>query len=202
METTLTGELEMRSNSEPLSVKVVRKVAEKDGVDPTELDAPLYDVINPEALDELFEPRRNGERRAGTVEFTYHGYEIVVEHGDDDGGPTITLEETGGSSGSTSGVADRSTGDSTMDASHYCLDCDWVLTDAEEYSTSERSGLAITHHVDTGHTIETADSVDERNTSTDVVDEPAAPVDAIDELSSDSEDEAAMTAPDDSVVTN
>ncbi|KMT45707.1 hypothetical protein EL22_28670 [Halostagnicola sp. A56] len=43
METTLTDTLETRSDSEPLSVKVVRKVARMEGVDPTELDAPLYD---------------------------------------------------------------------------------------------------------------------------------------------------------------
>ncbi|AHF98850.1 hypothetical protein HALLA_08215 [Halostagnicola larsenii XH-48] len=201
METTLTGTLETRSDSEPLSVKVVRKVAQMDGVDPTELDAPLYDVINPEALDELFEPRRNGEQRSGTVEFTYHGYDIVIEHSDD-GGPTITLEETGASSGSTSEGIDESNSDSTGDVSHYCLDCDWALTDAEEHSTSERSGLAIAHHVETGHTIEAADSIDERNTSTDAVNEPAAPVDAIDELPGDSEDEPAVTVSDDSVVPN
>ncbi|SFS70746.1 HalOD1 output domain-containing protein [Halostagnicola kamekurae] len=196
METTLTGTLETRSDSEPLSVKVVREVAQKEGVDPTELDAPLYDVINPEALDELFEPRRNGEPRFGAVTFTYHGYDIVVEHGDDDGGLTITLEDSGASPGSANGSPDRSGGDSAPNASHYCLDCDWKLDD-EGYSTSERSGLAISHHVETGHTVEAADS-DERSASSDAVEGTASPVDALE----DAEDEPAVAVSDDSVVTN
>ncbi|GAB7018289.1 HalOD1 output domain-containing protein [Halostagnicola bangensis] len=192
METTLSGPLETRSNSQPLSVQLVRKIAEKEGIDPTELDAPLYDVINPEALNELFEPRRNGESRCGTVEFTYQGYQIVVEQDDSGGGPTITLEESGDQPLDASGGEAESDGDSVPDASHYCLDCDWMLPADDEYSTSDRSGLAITHHVETGHTIEANDSTTEST----------APTNAVEELSDASDEKAALAATDDSIVTN
>ena len=57
---------------EPLSVLVVRAVAEKEGVNPLELDIPLHDAINPEALDALF--RSDGS----TATFEYYGYTITV----------------------------------------------------------------------------------------------------------------------------
>lgn len=66
-----------------LSFKVITAVAEREGVDPIELEPPeyeaLYDVINPEALDSLFAPRQNGTARAtGRVEFEFCGYDVVV----------------------------------------------------------------------------------------------------------------------------
>ncbi len=192
METTLSGSLETRSDSQPLSVQIVRKIADKEGTDPTALDAPLYDVINPEALDELFEPRRNGESRCGTVEFAYHGYHIVVEQDDCGGDPTITLEESRTQSGDSSGGAQQSSDESVRETSHCCLDCDWELSADEEYSTSDRSGLAITHHVETGHTIEATDSATDSPASTNAVEEP----------STDSDENAALTTTDDSIVTN
>ena len=67
-----------------LSFEVIRAVAEREGVDPIDIEPPeyepLYDVLNPEALDALFEPREGGiPRGSGQVEFTYCGYEVVVE---------------------------------------------------------------------------------------------------------------------------
>ncbi|MFC4437395.1 MULTISPECIES: HalOD1 output domain-containing protein [Natrialbaceae] len=75
-----------RSNTataKPLSYEVITAVAEREGVEPTEIEPPkydaLYEVVNPEALDSLFAPRENGAHRAtGHVEFDYCGYHIVV----------------------------------------------------------------------------------------------------------------------------
>ncbi|MCU4925089.1 hypothetical protein OB905_03685 [Halobacteria archaeon AArc-dxtr1] len=68
---------------QPLSFEVIAAVAEKEGIDPMEIEPPeydaLYDVVNPEALDALFAPREDGTPRgSGQIEFTYCGYDIVV----------------------------------------------------------------------------------------------------------------------------
>lgn len=58
-----------------LSSAVLAAVAEREGVEPAELDRPLFDAIDPDALDALF------ERGSGRVRFTYLGY-TVVAHSD------------------------------------------------------------------------------------------------------------------------
>ena len=71
--------------NELLSEAVVRAVAEvsdrdsggtnpDDGAEPLE---PLYETIDPDALDALFR-HADGERRSGAVEFAYSGYEVTV----------------------------------------------------------------------------------------------------------------------------
>ncbi len=89
-----------RSESSPessLSFEVIAAVAEREGVDPTEIEPPtydaLYDVVNPEALDSLFAPREDGTpRAAGRVEFPFCGYQVVVTS---DGTVEIDDESTG-----------------------------------------------------------------------------------------------------------
>ncbi|APW99205.1 hypothetical protein CHINAEXTREME_16135 [Halobiforma lacisalsi AJ5] len=68
---------------QPLSFEVIAAIAEREGVDPTEIEPPeydaLYDVVNPEALDSLFAPREDGTPRGtGQVEFQFCGYHVVV----------------------------------------------------------------------------------------------------------------------------
>ncbi|MFB1065710.1 hypothetical protein [Natrinema sp. H-ect4] len=41
----------------------------------------------------------------------------------------------------------------------YCLDCDWHLNAASEPSQRDRSRAAIEHHVETGHAIDSSESV-------------------------------------------
>ncbi|AGB17527.1 hypothetical protein Halru_2957 [Halovivax ruber XH-70] len=62
---------------EPPSLRVVEAVAEADGVDPAMLDPPLYEVLDPEALDRLFAPTPTDPSR-GTVRFDYRGHEVTV----------------------------------------------------------------------------------------------------------------------------
>lgn len=54
------------------SEAVVATVANRDGSDPVDLP-PLYDAVDPDALDAIF---RDG--RPGRVTFEYAGYEVTV----------------------------------------------------------------------------------------------------------------------------
>ena len=56
----------------PPSQTVVRAVAEVSGADPLETP-PLYEAVDPEALDHLFRGRPGG-----TVTFDYDGYTVTV----------------------------------------------------------------------------------------------------------------------------
>lgn len=75
--------VERSETSQSLSFAIIEAVADREGVDPIDIEPPtyeaLYDVINPEALDALFAPREDGTPRAnGRVEFTFCGYDVVV----------------------------------------------------------------------------------------------------------------------------
>lgn len=61
---------------EPLSPSghVVESVARKEGVSPSRLTQPLYDSVDPDALDALF-VRQSGPLR---VTFEYMGYDVTV----------------------------------------------------------------------------------------------------------------------------
>ncbi|QLK25269.1 hypothetical protein HYG81_14380 [Natrinema zhouii] len=69
--------------AQSVSFDVITAVAEREGVDPVNLEPPeyeaLYNAINPEALDSLFETRENGKQRTtGRVEFPFCGYQVTV----------------------------------------------------------------------------------------------------------------------------
>jgi hypothetical protein len=57
-----------------VSEAVLAAVAEREGVDETELETPLYEAIDPDALDDLF---RDGR---GHVSFQYAGYVVTIDH--------------------------------------------------------------------------------------------------------------------------
>ncbi|KAB1188656.1 MULTISPECIES: HalOD1 output domain-containing protein [Haloferax] len=58
---------------------VVRAVAEREGVDPTNLEPRLYDVINPDALDTLLATATTDAQSPIIVRFEYAGYTVVVD---------------------------------------------------------------------------------------------------------------------------
>jgi len=69
---------------------IVNCVAEKEHTDPLELP-PLYDAVDPDALDDLVESgRQNGTTQSGRIEFQYNGYTVIVEFGN---APEITVKE-------------------------------------------------------------------------------------------------------------
>lgn len=67
-----------------VSIAVVYGVAAKRGVDPLEV-APMYDWIDPEALDALFDPTAatTAGGRDRHVEFRYDGHDVTISATDD-----------------------------------------------------------------------------------------------------------------------
>ena len=66
-----TSSEETRSASEA----VVYEIADKKDVPPEELNPPLFEVVDPDALDGLFK-----KKTTGSVSFEYHGYLVTVDH--------------------------------------------------------------------------------------------------------------------------
>ncbi|WP_290819322.1 HalOD1 output domain-containing protein [Halovivax sp.] len=64
-----------RGDGATLSLRIVEAVAEREGTDPLELTEPLYDAVDPDALDALFE----GLADDASLTFAYHGYRITVD---------------------------------------------------------------------------------------------------------------------------
>ena len=63
----------MKAAEQTLSEAVLEAVAEIEGVDSSELSEPLFSVIDPDALDTLFQTSN------GILTFSYHGHVITVE---------------------------------------------------------------------------------------------------------------------------
>lgn len=70
-------------SDDPASQRVLARVAELENADPVELE-PLYDAIDPEALDRIVDSIEDG-----SVQFDYHGYTVTVFH---DGSVEVTSE--------------------------------------------------------------------------------------------------------------
>lgn len=65
--------------SDPLSTAVITAIADHQGVGPLELDPPLYEVVDSDALDALFPVQRDGTGSPiGRLTFSYNGYEVHV----------------------------------------------------------------------------------------------------------------------------
>lgn len=60
-----------------VSMAVIEALAEARGVSPLEIEQPLYDAVDPDALDALFE-RGDDALKSGRVVFTTSGYEVTV----------------------------------------------------------------------------------------------------------------------------
>ncbi|NHN58079.1 MULTISPECIES: HalOD1 output domain-containing protein [Halorussus] len=74
-----TAERAPTDRDRPLSAAVIDAVADAADVDPAELGTPLYDKIDPDALDSLFSDRYDGAPRgSGRVVFDLRGYEVTV----------------------------------------------------------------------------------------------------------------------------
>ncbi|OVE85225.1 HalOD1 output domain-containing protein [Natronolimnobius baerhuensis] len=79
MNQTATGLESITGTAEPkLSVAVITAVANRQGCDPSDLP-PLYDAIDPDALDAVFDSTRADGARQGRLSFTYDGHEVVID---------------------------------------------------------------------------------------------------------------------------
>lgn len=68
------------ADEEQLSTAVVMALADVVGGDPAEIGVPLYEVIDPDALDNLFSDKHDGSpRTGGKVVFTILDYEVTVQ---------------------------------------------------------------------------------------------------------------------------
>ena len=78
------------------STRIVTRIAAAEGVEPTALEPPLYDVVDPDALDRLVESSADGPIDAdATITFTYHSYRVNV-----DGAGTVDVRPSNGSTDS------------------------------------------------------------------------------------------------------
>ena len=67
---------------ETVSTAVVRAVSAVEGRDPRSL-RPLSDVLDPEALDSLFEPQHDGRpRTGGHLSFIYSNCVVTIDNGE------------------------------------------------------------------------------------------------------------------------
>lgn len=65
--------------AESLSQAVIEAVASREDVEPMALETPLYEAVDPDALDALVETTASQHDRASLeIEFTYHGYHVRV----------------------------------------------------------------------------------------------------------------------------
>lgn len=80
------------ADDESLTVQLVQAVADAADVDPVDLSPPLYDAVDPEALEALFAPTEGGTTRRGRVEFSYAEYRVTVSvDGDGNSERPITI---------------------------------------------------------------------------------------------------------------
>lgn len=76
-----------------ISTRVIEKIAERRGIDPIEMHPHLYDVIDPDGLDQFFsEVMSNDEKGTAQVKFTCEQYTVRVE---DSGEITVTEQARG-----------------------------------------------------------------------------------------------------------
>lgn len=72
-------DLSAKPSSETPSLEIIEQVASLEETDPLALP-PLYDTVDPEALDSLVHSSAaDGARAESTVRFTYCGYDVRVE---------------------------------------------------------------------------------------------------------------------------
>lgn len=66
----------------PVSTAIIETVAETAGVDPTALP-PLYEYVDVDAIESVFESPPDGPTRTGIVRFSYDGHVVTVEFDED-----------------------------------------------------------------------------------------------------------------------
>lgn len=75
--------------SDSVTAELVQAIATERDTDPTELEPPLYTVVDTEALNDLFAPTKHGPRK-GQISFSYCGQRVTVRSDD---GVEIEIED-------------------------------------------------------------------------------------------------------------
>ena len=90
-ELTLAESAPASFDSHSVSEAVVTAVADAKGISTVALTPPLYDVIDPDALETVVASMTSRpDDHVGRVEFSYSGYEITITG---DGHVSVTLDE-------------------------------------------------------------------------------------------------------------
>lgn len=72
-------QFETSTGAESFTETVIEAVAEREGMDPVDLTPPLYDMIDPDAVNELLASIPDEHRADVELTFTYSGYQITVQ---------------------------------------------------------------------------------------------------------------------------
>ena len=86
------------------SQTILDRIAEREGISPVDIEPPLFEVIDPEALDALFHDERGTREPERRVAFSYAGYDVAVI-----GDGRVRIEEREKDPSSVDGSATRST---------------------------------------------------------------------------------------------
>ena len=62
------------------SAAVIEAVAARKGLEPSKLEPPLYEVVDPAALDRVVTDSPTGDSPPVCITFSYAGCEVVVDH--------------------------------------------------------------------------------------------------------------------------
>lgn len=62
------------------SYRLIETIAQKKGVSPTELSPPLFNVIDPDALDALVQADADSNTGGIEIEFTYLNYIVQIRN--------------------------------------------------------------------------------------------------------------------------
>lgn len=73
-------------DDETPSEGVIKTIANLEDCDPTALNPPLFAAIDPDILDQVYQPAAGGERSSIQITFEYNGYEVTVREG------TVTVQ--------------------------------------------------------------------------------------------------------------
>lgn len=79
MSVETTEVIEKASRANQLSETVINAVADAKGVETIELETRLYDIIDPDALENIFKEKTDGTARTnGRIVFSMCGCEVIV----------------------------------------------------------------------------------------------------------------------------
>lgn len=71
------------SADRPLSESIIRAIAHAEDIEPEEVSSRVYDVVDPDALDRLFEsPGTTTQRQDTQLSFRLDEYEVIVQGGE------------------------------------------------------------------------------------------------------------------------
>ncbi|MFB6079717.1 MAG: HalOD1 output domain-containing protein [Haloferacaceae archaeon] len=68
-----------KAEYETIDAVIVRTLADATGQDPTDVDFRLYDHLNPDALERLYEDANARDGAGWRFEFAAEGFEVTVQ---------------------------------------------------------------------------------------------------------------------------